>query len=155
MSGELPLWAQILIPAGSLLVSIIALLNSNRAQRKAIDAQSRIVEIEEQREKEKKLEAVRARVRPQLRAVGNSYRLYLVNEGAAEARNVQVRLDGRPLSEHPAAIKGSSLPSYIGPGAEVSCLLAISQSCHPPFEIQIHWEDDSGIDGTYRTMLTL
>jgi len=108
-----------------------------------------------QREQDRRLSAQRASLRPELRKTNrDSYRLYLVNEGKAEARNVRVMLGGKPLSEHPAAVQGDDMPTRIGPNSEVSCLLAITLGCAPPFEIEVRWDDDSGADHTYRGTLT-
>lgn len=153
--GDASSWASNIIAAGSLVVSVIALVLSLRAHREANVAQRRIVEIEEQREQEKRLNFRQAGLQPELRKTGQgSYRLYLVNGGMAEARKVRVTLDGKPLAEHGAAVRGDSMPLRVGPGAEVSCLLGISLDCAPPFEVEVQWDDDSGTGRTYRTTLT-
>lgn len=104
--------------------------------------------------KERRL-TLRAELRPELRQTGRgSDRLYLVNHGMAEARNIRVKLDGVPLAEHRAAVRGDSLPSLVGPGGEISCLLGTNLQCAPPFQIEVQWDDDSGSDRTYRTTLT-
>ena len=145
----------VIISAVSLVVSVVAAWKSLQAQREANIAQRRIVEIEEQREQERRLTASQAFLSPQLRKTERgSYRLYLVNSGKAEARNVRVKLDGVPLGEHPVAVEGDNLPVRVGPNSEVSCILAITLSCAPPFEIEVMWEDDSGTDRVYRGTLT-
>jgi hypothetical protein len=148
-------WTNNAFSAVSLIVSVIALILSLRAQREANAAQRRIVEIEEQRDRERRLDSLQARLQAKFRDLGDgSERLYLVNRGTAEARNVKVRLDGKPFEEHCAVVGGDSLPSLVGPGAEVSCLMAISMTCHPPFECEVRWDDDSGTGRSYRTTLT-
>jgi len=145
----------LVIAAGSLIVSVAALVVSLRAQREANAAQRRIVGIEEQREQEKRQDALKARLLPELReTASNSYRLCLTNLGEAEARNVRVRLDGVPITEHHAAVQGDYLPSLVGPGSEISCLLGISFDCAPPFKVEVEWDDDSGTHRVYRTTLT-
>lgn len=141
-------WASIFIAIGSLVVSILSLISNHLNQR-------RIVAIEEQRQQEMELTALRASLRPELRKTEKgSYRLYLVNSGMAEARNVRVKLDGVALNEHPAAVRGDNVPTRVGPNSEVSCILAITLGCAPPFEIEIEWEDDSGMNRIYRGTLT-
>jgi hypothetical protein len=149
-------WINALLAIGSLIVSVIALILSLRAQGQANAAQKRIVEIEERRDQERRLDSLQARLQAELRDVGGgSERLYLVNHGMAEARNVRVTLDGKSFAKHCAVVGGDSLPSLVGPGAEVSCLLAIHMQCAPPFECEVRWDDDSGPDRLYRTTLTL
>lgn len=145
-------WTNAVIAASSLLsliVSVIALIKSNRAQL-------RIIAIEEQREEERRMESLQAKIQPKLvKTLSNSYRLYLINHGKAAARNIRVKLDEVPLAEHRATVRGDSMPSDVGPGGQISCLLALSVDCMPPFKIQILWDDDSGTDRSYVTTLTL
>ena len=148
-------WAGVIIGGGSLVVSMLAVWKSSRAQREANAAQKRIVEIEEQREREKRLEAKQAHLRPELRKVErDTYRLYLLNHGKAEARNIRIKLDGMPLAEHCAAVQNDRMPVFLGPGAECSVPLAFRYGCAPPFEIEITWDDDYSTDRSYRTTLT-
>lgn len=148
-------WAGVIIAIGSLIVSIIALIKSLRAQREANGVQRRVVEIEERREQERRLALRQAQLRPELKKTGSgSYRFCLTNHGMAEARNVQVALDGVRLSDHRTAIRGNELPSLVGPGAEVGCILLISMDCTPPFQVDVRWDDDSGVGRSYRTTLT-
>src|ERR1035438_6608094 len=92
-------WVSVAIATGSLVVAIVAMTKANAVQR-------RIVEIEEQRDKHSRLESARAKLCPELRQMdSHSNRLYLVNRGQAEARNVRVEMDGKPLAEHPASVR--------------------------------------------------
>lgn len=153
--GDAASWASVIIAIGALTVSIVAMVKSLRAQREANAAQRRIVEIEERRELQKRVDSLQAKLQAVFKDLGDgSQRLYLVNRGAAEARNVRVKLDGTLLKEHCAGVRGDPMPSLVGPGAEVSCLLGISHQCPPPFQCEVLWDDDSGVDLTYRTTLT-
>jgi len=155
MANDLAAWASVLVATGSLVVAIIALIKSGRAQHRATDAQQRIVKIEEQREQNRRAQALQAILRPELRKTGrNSDRLYIVNQGAAEARNIRVEMDGKPLAEHPAAVRNDPMPDFVGPDSEIGCLLAFHMQCTPPFDLKITWDDDSGKDRIYRTTLT-
>jgi len=153
--GDAASWAGVVIAVASMIVSIMAMVKSLQAQREANAAQRRIVEIEEHRDVEKRLDSLQAKLQPQLRKTGTtSYRLYLVNNGLAEARNIRVRMDGVPLAEHGAGGRGEGMPSIVGPAAEASCFLPLSQDCHPLFEVEVQWDDDSGTGRAYRTTLT-
>ncbi len=145
----------VIISALSLGVSAIAIYTSSQANRQAIAAQRRIVEIEEQRERDRQRGELQASMHPQLRKTNrHSYRLYLVNSGKGIARNIRVRLDGKRLSEHAAAIQGDDIPSQVGPNSESSCLINITMTCAPPFNIKVEWDDDSGKDRIYQGTLT-
>jgi len=153
--GNISSWVSNIIAGLALVVSAIATVTSWKAQRNANAARQRIVEIEEEREKERQLSAKQAWLHPELREIRSGlYRLFLVNSGKAEARNVRVKLDGVDLREHCAAVKGDQMPTEIGPNTEVSCLLGISLGCAPPFKIEILWDDDSGKDRKFQTTLT-
>lgn len=145
----------LVLSAGSLVVSVVALLKSNHAQHEANVVQKRLVEIEEQREKDRKAELVQAKLRPELRKTSRgSHRLYIVNQGDVEARNIRVEVDDKPLIEHAAAVRGDSLPDFVGPHCEISCLLDLHFGCAPPFKIRVRWDDDLRKDKKIETILT-
>ncbi|HWF60281.1 MAG TPA: hypothetical protein VN666_08215 [Nitrospira sp.] len=88
----------VIISALSLGVSAIAIYTSWQANRQAIAAQRRILEIEEQREHDRQRSELQASLLPQLRKTNkHSYRLYLVNSGKGIAHNIRVRLDGEEI----------------------------------------------------------
>jgi len=154
--GDMAAWVGVGVSVAALTVSIIALCLSLRAQREATSAQQRIVEIEEQREEDRLSLVKRAELRAELRK-SDTYacRLYIVNSGSAEARNVNVVLDGQSLAEHSVGGHGKTLGPLIGPESETSCILTTHAGCAPPFEIHITWEDDSEQLREYRSTLTL
>jgi hypothetical protein len=147
--------AGVITDALSFALSGVAAWMAWRAHRETLSVQRRMAEIEEQREQDRRLSASQASLRPELRKTGSgSDRLYLVNSGMAEARNISVTLNGVPLSEHEAAVQGDDMPTHVGPNSEVSCLLALTHGCSPPFAIEVRWDDDSGAGRVYRGTLT-
>lgn len=147
-------WGDLLISFCSLVVSIIALWKSSRVQDEANKLQRKLVYIEEQRERDQKAELLQANLHAQLIKVGKGYRLFLHNSGKAEARNIRIKLDGVPFEDHYAFLKGSSIPSCIGPDSEVSLPFATSLGCGPSFEIEVQWDDDYSKDRVYKSTLT-
>lgn len=153
--ADWPTWTNTVVAVVALVVSVIAVWLSHRAQVQANAAQKRIVEIEERREQDRIRESTRAVLRPELRETDRGFhRLYLVNHGGSEARNIRVKMDGQPLDEHKAAVHGSPMPAFVGPQSEIGCILAFHSNCVPPFEFEVLWDDDSGTNWTYRTTLT-
>lgn len=145
----------LVLSAGSLVVSIVALWKSSHAQQEANAAQKRLVEIEEQRDKDRHAELTQAKLRPELRKTSRgSYRLYIANQGDVEARNIRVEVDNKPLIGHPAAVQGDSLPGFVGPHCEISCLLDLHFGCVPPFKIRVRWDDDLRKNREIETALT-
>jgi len=154
--GDLATWVCAVAAIGSLVVSGIALVKSARAQRQANQTQERLVEIEERREQDRQAQARQAILRPKLRGTERGgHRLYLVNSGRCEARNIRVEMDDTPFAEHPAAAQNDPMPSLVGPGGEISALLCLTLDCAPPFKIRITWDDDFGTNRTYSTTLTM
>jgi hypothetical protein len=147
-------WLANTIAGLALLASIAALWLGARANRQANATQRRLLEIEEQRDKERRADATRANLRAELRDLGDyDRRLYIINDGFAAARDVEITLEGVPLGECEIAYQGSP-GTVIGPRTEASCPLAIHDGCQPPFEILITWQDDSGEPREYRSTLT-
>ncbi len=145
-------WVGVFIALGSLAVSAITLIRGSRMQQ-------RVVRIEEQREQERRSQSLQASLRPELRGGGSS-RLCLINHGAAEARNIRVEMDGKPLAQHPTTVEGDPMPIFVGPYGEICCSFAASSALWfhdigPSFKIKITWDDDFGQNRTYWTTLTM
>jgi hypothetical protein len=125
-------WGSLLISFCTLVVSIIAFWK---------------------RERDRRIELLQANLYAILIKVGKSDRLLLVNSGKAEARNIRIKLNGVPIEDHCAFLKGMTIPSYIGPTSQVSFPLGISHDCSPPFEIEVQWDDDYRQDRVYKSTL--
>jgi len=158
-----------IIAIGSVLIAGLALLQSWRASRDAANAtrennalmkkqvaiQDRLTQIEQSREQAKIIQSLKADLRAEIRQVKQStWRLFVTNGGRGTARNVRVMLDGKPLLEHDVIPGGQEEVKIIGPKSEISCCMAMSYSCSPPFDFDVTWEDDTGQQGLYRTTLT-
>ena len=143
-------------------IAALALFNNWRTGRQTndlfkrqVDLQDRLTQIEQSREYARIMQSRKAELQAELRSVDRgSYRLFIKNTGQGMARNVKVILDGKPVLEHPAIPQGEQVARLIGPGSEISYLMAISFDCHPPFELSITWDDESGETGKYSTSLT-
>jgi hypothetical protein len=147
----------------------LALVQSWRAGREASKAtreanglikqqvaiQDRLTQIEQSREHVKLIQSLQAVIRAVLRKTErSSWRLFVMNTGQGTARNVTITLDGKPLLEHGVVPRGEQEAKRIGPESEISYCMAVSFSCHPPFEFEVTWDDDSGQQGRYGTTLT-
>ncbi len=145
---------------GIAFVSVIAAvyfgIKSQRLEKKNTDLKKRLLEIEETRENDRKKAITKAQLRARIEDRGNhNYRLVVENTGNCEAQNIQLRMDGKPLNEHPAAVSGDSEISHIGPHSFATRLLGLTLKCSPPFDFEVTWEDESGQSGVYRTTLTI
>lgn len=139
----------------SVLVAVYFGLRDHHLQRKYTALQQRLVEIEEIREQERNKTIKKAQLSACIEEYGrNNHRLFIVNEGNAEARNIHLKMDGETFEKHRAALRGEGEINCIGAHSSATKLLALSMGCAPPFDLEIFWDDDSGEQGNYRTTLT-
>ncbi|MBZ4669363.1 MAG: hypothetical protein JG775_2516 [Defluviitaleaceae bacterium] len=151
---------EFLISIISLIVSIIAVWISYSTQKRNNEIQQRLVHIEEQREYDRKIKSRQANLHAELRKEERGYKLYLINSGESEARNIRVEINGKPLrygvfetGQDGVGIYGS-LPSYVSSNSEVSYFIWPSPECFPSFEIEVKWDDDYQKDRSYKSILT-
>jgi len=153
--------ASICIAGLALVQSWLAGRKASKATREANDLikqqvalQDRLTQIEQSREHAKLIQSLQAVIRAVLRKTDRgSWRLFVLNTGQGTARNVTITLDGKPLLEHDAVPRGEQEAKTIGPESDVSYCMAISSGCHPPFEFEATWDDNSGQQGRYGTTL--
>jgi len=155
----------------SLIISIIAVVISAIAIGVSIwthnrnhKLQTRIVALEEAREKDRLAEKQKANLTAKITKevlprsgsikIDTTYYLQIENKGSSEARDVKIKLDNKSLLEHPAIIDEREI-QQIGPQSHIQHLLSLTTKTYPPFDIEITWEDDSGELGKYSTTLTL
>ena len=134
-----------------LLVAVLAVLVSIWVAR----MKAASLKIEQQRERNRIERGRRADLKPELRRTdGGFWRLVIANHGEAEARNMRIVMDEKPLREHAAFPCNQTVPDRVGAGGEVSCVLGLAGKCAPPFKINLTWDDDSGSARTYEMTLT-
>jgi len=153
----------------SVCIAGLALWRSWRAGREASEAtreandlmkqqvalHERLTQIEQSREQARLMQSLQAALRAELRkSPGGTWRLFVINTGQGEARDVAIMLDGKPLLEHDAVPRGEEEAKTIGPESEISYCMALAFSCHPPFEFEATWSDDSGEPGHYETTVS-
>jgi hypothetical protein len=147
-----------LLSIGAIILSLLA----HRTSRKAL-------RIEEARERDRVTLSRRAVLVASIMtedrdAVGTAARMgvgimrwnYLVveNPGDAEAREIEVVLDGKPFRNHPVAPKDHQDVRRVGEKSFFRYRLQIRHETKPPFDLELTWQDDSGEPGRYRTTLT-
>ncbi len=142
-------FAVFFVAVASLVVSIIAL-------RKGQSTQQRVLAIEEEREADRKRRALKAELQARIvKDERNNDWLEINNRGEAAATEVDVRLDGIPVADHPGVgVQQDELVQMIGPHSNARYLLILTMQECPPYEIAITWQDRSGEPGEYRTTLT-
>lgn len=152
--SELADWLALIVSIGSLVVAVIAL-------RRTSHAETRLLAIEEIRERDRVIHGKRARLTGTTRKDEHArFILEISNNGEAEAQNVSVVLDGLPLHEHPVIPK-QRLPNppsdgfTLGPASHVRYILGPTQQTRGPFTLLLRWADESGQPGDYKTTLSI
>lgn len=141
----------------AIFISIISLIKSVRATREGTDVQKRILLIEQARENDRIIESRKAKLFANLvketdqRGISR-YLLKIENRGLSQARDVQVLLNGKHLSETPIAFNKEI--SRISPGQTIHYQVLFSFSS-PAYEVSITWSDDSGQPGTFTSILSV
>lgn len=146
MLSDYAAWAGVIVAICSLIVAILAFI-------KGSSAQSKILDIEQQRDQERREYSKKALLRTEMRKdEKNIRRLFIINDGESEARSIKFKLDGIPLSE--ISYVPNNPPELIAPRSEASILLILTRQDTPPSEISVTWDDDSGNDNFYRNSIT-
>lgn len=130
-------------------VSVIALVSAHRTS-------SRMVQIEEGRDKAAEKASGKASVHASLVPSGNGfYTLVVRNDGPGVARNLVLTLDGKPASSHRTAMD-RPLPDTISemhPRAENKFAVAVAFGSPAPRAIEISWDDKSEEPGVFKSHL--
>ena len=147
MTTAITAWLGVLISLGSLIVAAVALLKNSRTQKL-------LAEIEQSRRKEEQHARNSANLVPELLKSRRTHRLVVRNTGRCEARNVGASINGKPFRDYGAVLQGEEIPAIIGAEGKVGVMMAFHSGCLPPFELELHWQDDSGEKKHHRTTIT-
>ncbi len=151
----------------SLIISIIAAVISAIAigvsiwtHNRSHKLQTRIVALEETKEKDRLAEKKKAYLTAKIIKealprsgsikIDTNYYLQIENKGSSEARDIRIWLDDKQVSDHPAFVEGQKEIFVVGPQSHFQYRLSRSR----PSGIAIAWSDDSGEVGSYRNALT-
>ena len=87
------------VVAASLLSAIAIIVSLWNAKRQG-EWQERVLALEEAEERRQTTAEQSAKLRAVLDRSGRSPALLVINDGAAEARNISVKIDGTPILKH-------------------------------------------------------
>lgn len=141
----------------SLIVSGVAIVIAALAHVREHRLSKRMVALEESREQDRIQQKRRANVVARLERDSTTKVLHLVfeNTGAAEARGIQILMEGKPILKHPAMARNPKEIRQVGSNSSFRYLMMAKPSLMPPYTLDITWSDDSGQQGSYRTTVTL
>lgn len=137
---------QALLAVAALVVSIYAIRKSHRTER-------RMLEIEEAREKDRLQQANRAFVKAYVEKGQRTF-LVLENSGESEAREIELKLDGQPVLQHPVVIKSQPEHRQLSPKSSVKYIVEPIWGNSINCEIEINWMDNTGEKGNNNNTVT-
>ena len=104
--------------AAAIVISLWSVLQSHRSARRQSELQQRLLHLEEAAARSRSTAEQSAKLRAVLDRSGICPALLVINEGAAEGRNISVKIDGTQILEHYLVPGGQEEVRQLGPGAE-------------------------------------
>ena len=145
----------IVIAALALGVSIWSVVSTRRTAQRQTELQERLLALETARDEARARQTQHASVRAAIQKTGRDWRLIVLNEGPAPARNVRVELDGGPLMAHMLVPRGQDEVTLLGPGAHSRYLLAPAMGKPVTIHALVTWDDYSGNGCSWESQLSL
>lgn len=168
-----------IIAGASVIISMIALRFSSQASKGAKQAQDisnelqkqnnslqeRMICLEETRQEDSVIEANKAELIAKLNCTVTEYntgkfplrnktfKLEIENIGRSTAKKVRAFINGISIQEI-VDINTDDGEHDIGSNSKVSYSVSIKHDFSPPFRFSLTWDDDSGVQGNYKTTLT-
>ena len=117
--------------------------------------QARLLHLEEAEEQRRSTASQSAKLRAVLDRIGQSPALLVMNDGAAEARDISIKIDGIPIAQHHNVLSGEYEVRQLGPGGSARYMLALTSGTPPLIQVEIGWADGAGEAQRWRSDLSL
>ena len=128
---------------------------SRSAQRQS-EWQERVLALEEAEARRHSTAAQSAKLRVVRERSGKSLFLLVSNDGAAEARNISVKIDGTPILEHRIVLGvGGQEARQLGPGGSARYPIFLSSGTPSRIQVEISWADGAGEAQSWSSSLSL
>ena len=145
----------VVVAALALGVSIWSVVTTRRMTERQTELQERLLALETARDEARARQTQCASVRAGIQKTGRDWRLIVLNEGQATARNLKVELDDGPLLAHRLVPRGQEEVTKLGPGASARYLLAPTMGSPMTVDARVTWDDDSGAGRSWESQLSL
>jgi len=153
---------ELLISAIALIVSGMAAFYSFKQGRRSNQLQERIVDIEEQREKERLAKENKADLRASFKYENLldegqvASHIVVRNEGKIKAENIRLYVDGDPVTQHKYMMQSHSHKlSPILPDKEYKSVISVEENEPESCEIKLLWDDETGRNYEFKEKLPL
>ena len=138
-----------------LVISAFALLISLWFAVRQTKLQERLLHLEEAEARRRLTASQSAKLRAVLDRNGQSPALLVINDGAAEARDISVIIDGTPVLKHPLVPRGQKEVRQLGPEGAARYILSLTMGSPSLVQVEIGWTDGAGAAQSWRSDLTL
>ena len=151
----------VIISIFSAVIAFFSAVGSFIFAKKSSNTADRLVEIEEDRELDKKKARLTAKIERKREQVSGSISIrqwwifQIENKGHVGARNVEVFIAGMKFTESPFFDDNPEFSAHIGAESEYTYKFKNADFRHKlPLHCLITWEDDSGKQGKWEHSLT-
>lgn len=157
---------ELIIGLAGVAISLISIFiagwsayNSTKYSKKQTDLQRRVVELEEQREREKQSVKIKADVKAEVMyrntAAGKQpYKFRVFNDGAGAAERIRVMINGDPIKECGFILTEQNTLEVIAAGTDVKFPMATSKDSPSNWKTVVLWDDKTGTNNKFETILT-
>ena len=133
-------------------ISLVAFIFSIIAFLSGKSMNTRLLEIEENRDLQDATESKTAALRASKSGTRQDPSIRLENTGTGTARSITIEFDGKSMDAHPVHFM-SPAPDVVGPRSETRIRYLATDQTHPPRTITITWVDETGLTRDYETTL--
>ena len=149
----------LVISAIAILISLWSAVQSDRSAKRQSEWQERLLHLEEAEARRRSRAAELAKLRAVLDRNTTSPALLVINDGAAEARDISVRIDGTPILEHRPRghfiVREQKEIRQLGPGGSTRYILTRTTGIASLFQVEISWVDEASAAQGWRSELSL
>lgn len=144
----------LLLSAAAVIVAIWSVREAKAQARRQDEIQRRLLSLENSRERDRLRSTRSAELRARIERGGRSDHLVIFNEGSAEARAIDAKLLGKPLSpDVDVLVADGEVARTLGPGSSARYVIALHMGSPPLMPVELAWEDDTGEPRTWRSDL--
>ena len=143
------------LSAIAIIVSLWSAAQSHRSAKRQSEWQERLLHLEEAEARRRSTTEQSAKLRAVLDRSGRSPALLVINDGAAEARNISVKIDGTPILQHSVVPGNQEEVRQLGPGGSARYILALTMGSPPLVQVEIGWADKAGAAQSWCSDLSL
>ena len=147
------------LSAIAIVLSLWSAVQSHRSAKRQSEWQARLLHLEEAEARSRSRAAQSAKLRAVLNRGGKSPALLVTNDGAAEARNISIKIDGTPILKHRIVLRTLLINQkeirQLGPGGSARYMLALTMGTPSLIQVEIGWADEASAAQSWRSNLSL